>query len=59
MRKVLPAGCAALLVFAFGFSALEHSVYGNQPDSGGGHHIRFGTNADWRTEPTLIHQKHM
>jgi hypothetical protein len=59
LRKILAAGFAALLVFAFGFSAVEHSVYGNQPDSGGGHHIRFGPNADWRTEPTLIHQKHM
>ncbi len=57
-RRWLLTGAAAVLLFTFAFTAVTHSVYGDQRDGFGGTNIRFGPKADWRTRPIQLTRPH-
>jgi hypothetical protein len=57
-RRTIIGGLAALLIGAFGFTAVVHGVYRDKPDGWGGRNIRFGPEADWRIHPILKNAKH-
>jgi len=57
-RKVILAGLAALVIFAFGFTAVIRGTYGDKPDGWGSGNWRFGPTADWRTKPILKNVMH-
>ena len=58
VRRAVLAGFAAMIVAAFTFAGITHSIYGNRHDGWGGRAIRFGPDADWRVKPILKDREH-